>query len=74
MRAKQAVPKKQSYKLNGRCPMTLSEQRAQEKEASRKADEEAVASGKMTPRDIEKKNLFLDPAKTIVHWNRSGKL
>lgn len=50
------------------------EQIEREKQASRDADDRAVASGTMTPRDIERKNLFIDPARTIVHWERSGRL
>ncbi len=50
------------------------EQVDQEKQASRDADDRALAAGSMTPRDIERKNLVLDPARTIVHWERSGRL
>ncbi len=45
-----------------------------EKQSSREADDRALAAGTMTPRDIERKNLFLDPDRTIVHWERSGDL
>jgi hypothetical protein len=50
------------------------EQVDREKQASRDADHRALATGRMTPRDIERKNLFLDPARTTVHWERAGKL
>jgi len=50
------------------------EQGEREKQASRDADELALASGTMTLRDIERKNLFLDPKRTIVHWERAGRL
>lgn len=50
------------------------EQVDREKQASRDADDRALTSGMMSSRDIERKNLFLDPARTIVHWERSGRL
>jgi hypothetical protein len=50
------------------------EQIAREKQASRDEDERALAAGTMTSQDIERKNLFLDPARTVVRWERAGKL
>lgn len=45
-----------------------------EKQSAREADEQALVYGQMTALDIERKNLFLHPAQTIVHWERSGRL
>lgn len=45
-----------------------------EKQTSRDADDGALASRTMTPQEIERKNLFLRPEQTIVHWDRSGSL
>jgi len=51
-----------------------SEERAREKQASREADERALASGRATVAELEAKNAFLRADRTIVHWNRSKPL
>lgn len=47
--------------------------RAEEKEASREADERALANG-ATPADIERKNAFITADRTNVHWDKSKPL
>lgn len=53
--------------------LNVLEQRQREKEASREADEQALAEG-VSPRDIDAKNAFLRADRTIVHWGRSKPL
>jgi hypothetical protein len=55
------------------APSIALEQRQREKEASREADEQALADG-ASPREIEAKNAFLVANRTIVHWGRSKPL
>jgi hypothetical protein len=47
---------------------------AADKAVARDADERAIAEGRLTPAELERKNLFLDPARTIVHWDRTKPL
>lgn len=47
------------------------QERQKEKQASRDRDEELVRSGQATWEDIERKNAFLTPERTIVHWERA---
>jgi hypothetical protein len=44
------------------------------KQASREADARALATGKTTLRDLERKNAFLSPERVTVRWDRSGRL
>jgi hypothetical protein len=44
------------------------EEREREKQASRDADERALASG-VSVAEIEAKNAFLTPDRTIIHWD-----
>ena len=53
---------------------TISEQRAREKQESRDADEAALAAGTITPRELERKNMFLDPRRCRVRWDKGGRL
>lgn len=59
---------------SSREPELTFEQLEHLKQASRDADERALAEGRLTPAELERKNLFLDPARTIVHWDRSKPL
>lgn len=45
-----------------------------EKQASRDRDEADVREGRATWQDIERRNLFLSPERTIVHWDRAKPL
>lgn len=49
------------------------DERAREKQASRDADDRALAAG-ARPEDIDAKNAFLTADRTIIHWNRSRRL
>ena len=49
------------------------EQRQREKDASRQADEQALANG-ASHAEIEAKNAFIRADRTIVHWGRSKPL
>ena len=49
------------------------EERAREKQASRDADERALAAG-ASAEDIDAKNAFLTADRTIIHWDRSRPL
>jgi hypothetical protein len=49
------------------------EARAREKQASRDADEAALAAGASVA-EIEAKNAFLTADRVIVHWNWSRRL
>jgi hypothetical protein len=44
------------------------QEREREKQASREADERALANG-MSVAEIEAKNAFLTPDRTIIHWD-----
>jgi len=44
------------------------EAREREKQASRDAGERALANG-VSPAEIEAKNAFLTPDRTIIHWD-----
>lgn len=44
------------------------------KQASRDEDARAVAAGELTLADLDRKNAFLDPKRTVVRWDRSGRL
>jgi hypothetical protein len=46
--------------------------REREKQASRDADERALASG-VSVEAIERKNAFLTPERVVVHWDPSRK-
>ena len=60
--------------MNAQFEQLTPEQVESLKQASRDADERAIAAGKLTPREVERRNLFLDPRRTVVHWDRSGRL
>ena len=49
------------------------EEREREKQASREADERALAAGE-SPEAIDARNAFLTADRTIVHWDRSRPL
>jgi hypothetical protein len=49
------------------------EQREREKQASREADERALAAGE-SAEAIDARNAFLTADRTIVHWDRSRPL
>jgi hypothetical protein len=49
------------------------EERAREKQASRDADERALAAGE-SAEAIDARNAFLTADRTIIHWNRSRPL
>lgn len=49
-------------------------ERAREKQASRDADEKALADGTMTVEEIERKNSFLTADRVIIHWDKSRRL
>jgi hypothetical protein len=44
------------------------QEREREKQASRDTDERALASG-VSAAEIEAKNAFLTPDRTIIHWD-----
>jgi hypothetical protein len=44
------------------------------KQASRDADARALAAGVLTREGLEQKNAFLRPDRTVVRWDRSGRL
>ena len=44
------------------------QEREREKQASREADERALANG-VSVAEIEAKNAFLTPDRTIIHWD-----
>jgi hypothetical protein len=45
-----------------------------QKQASRVADELAVAEGRATVEEIERKNAFITADRTIVHWDKAKHL
>jgi hypothetical protein len=47
--------------------------REREKQASRDADDRALANG-VSAQEIDAKNAFITADRTIVHWNRSRPL
>jgi hypothetical protein len=49
------------------------EEREREKQASREADERALAAGE-SAEAIDARNAFLTANRTIVHWDRSRPL
>lgn len=49
------------------------DERAREKQASRDADDRALAAG-ASVEEIDAKNAFLTADRTIVHWDRSKPL
>lgn len=47
---------------------------AEEKALSRARDEADLAAGRVTPAELERRNLLFDPVRTILHWGRAARL
>lgn len=50
---------------------SLHDERARQKQASREEDDRALAAGETTALELERKNAFLRPARTVVRWDRA---